>query len=200
MGKKIKTDIVKQIEIILKDYDKLKTTFEPLGYPGLLGKDQDELAKINGLITKIKALISSNFSEESPFYKQVEIHSKGRKGMCGRNELSMVIADLKVLNDSIIQKSKVREEFKRLKARIKRLCIFLKKNNMYDFLSTGEFSDLLMEIDLDEFWDKEIHDLTEVIAIHDELQYIDVYEETFINLLTRELANNKGNFIIRYYP
>jgi len=103
MSKKIKKGILKQIENILRDYDELKATFEPLIYLGMLGKDDDEIANINGLITKIKALISSNFGEDSPYYKQVELHSTGRRGMCGRNELNMVMADLKVVHDDIIQ-------------------------------------------------------------------------------------------------
>ena len=103
MGERVKKRILKQIENILNDYDELKATFEPLGYLGLLGKDNDEIAKINGLITKTKALISSNFSEDSTYYKQVELHSKGRKRMCGRNELNLVMADLKVVHDDIIQ-------------------------------------------------------------------------------------------------
>ena len=103
MGERVKKGILKQIKSILQNYDELKATFEPLRYMGLLGKDQEEIVKINGLITRIKALISNNFSEDSAYYKQVELHSIGRAGKCGRNELQLVIGDLKVVYDDIIQ-------------------------------------------------------------------------------------------------
>lgn len=79
---------------------------------------------------------------------------------------------------------------------VKRLFVFLKKFEIYNFLSTGVFVDALMEIDMDEFWEENIYNLNETIAINTDLQYIDVYEETFIQLLARELSKNKDNFII----
>jgi len=137
MGKKIKKDILKQIENILKDFDELKATFEPLGYLGLLRKDQDEIAKINGLITRTKVLISSNFSEDSTYYKQVELHSKGKNGMCDRNELNLVMADLKAVQDEIIQNLNTNNDSKRIKICVKRLFVFLKIYKIYNLYRTG---------------------------------------------------------------
>ena len=82
------------------------------------------------------------------------------------------------------------------KACVKRLFVFLKKYEIYNFLSTGDFVGTLMEIDLDEFWEENIYNIREAIAIYDELQYIDVIEDTFIKLLTRELTKNIDNFIV----
>ncbi|MHA1251840.1 MAG: Swt1 family HEPN domain-containing protein [Candidatus Helarchaeota archaeon] len=110
MGVKSKKTILKQIEDILEEWNKLKATFKPLKYLGTLGKDQDEIAKINGLITRTKALISNIFSEDSIYYKQVESHSKGRKGICGRNELGMVMSDLKVVYEDVKNWYEILEE------------------------------------------------------------------------------------------
>jgi hypothetical protein len=103
MGKKKQANVLMLIEIILEEFNELKATFKPLGYLGLLGKDQEELAKINRLITKTKTLISNRFGADSIYYKQVESHSKGRQGMCGRDELIMVMGDLEVLYNDIKQ-------------------------------------------------------------------------------------------------
>ena len=117
------TDILKRIEIIFNEYQELKATFKPLEYPGVLGKDQDEIAKINGLITKIKVLISSKFNENSPYFKQVELHSKGKNGMCGRNDLNMVMSDLKVIYDAGLKKMSAIKESKEKLERVKEALI-----------------------------------------------------------------------------
>jgi len=78
---------------------------------------------------------------------------------------------------------------------VKRLFVFLKKYKIYNFITTDDFRDALMEIDLDEFWDSKIYDIKEVIAIHTDISYVDVNEQAFIDILSRELSNNKSNFI-----
>jgi len=102
MGVKIKNIVLKQIEDLLNNYNELKSTFRPLGYLGTLGANQEEIAKTNGLITRIKALVSRNFGVESIFFKQIELHSQPvRKGKCGRMELHAVMEDLRVLYEDL---------------------------------------------------------------------------------------------------
>ncbi|MHA1284478.1 MAG: hypothetical protein ACTSQP_18420 [Promethearchaeota archaeon] len=102
MDVKNKNNVLKQIKEILGDYNKLKETFKPMGYIGMLGKDQDEIAKINGLITRAKALVLKYFSEKSIYFKQMELHSQPvRNGKCGRSELHTVMEDLKILYDNL---------------------------------------------------------------------------------------------------
>ncbi len=189
-----KEDILKKIANILKDYDTLKKKFEPLEYIGLLGKDQEEITKINELITRIKAFVFSYFNENSAYFKQIELHSKVRKGICGRNELNMIIADLRVVYKDINRNFKSNIDSKQINRCVKRLYVFLKKYNIYDFFSTVNFTDALMEIDLDNFWEENIYEIKEIIAVEGELN-IDPFKDTFIELLTRELLKNKSEFI-----
>jgi len=101
MSVKNKNIVLKQIEEILGEYNKLKETFEPIGI-GYLGADQDEIAKMNGLITRAKALVLKHFGEESIYFKQMEMHSQGgRNGKCGRGELHAIMEDLRVLYDNL---------------------------------------------------------------------------------------------------
>lgn len=101
MGVKIKNLVLKHMEEILDEYNELKITFKPLKFLGMLGANQEEIAKTNGLITRAKALVLNHFGEESLYFKQIELHSQGgRQGKCGRNELHIVMEDLKVLYDN----------------------------------------------------------------------------------------------------
>jgi len=100
MGVKTKETILNQMEEILNDYNTLKAPFRPLGYLGMLGANQEEIAKINGLITRTKAFVSRNFGEDSIYLTQMEMHSQPvRNGKCGRNKLHTVMEDLRVLYD-----------------------------------------------------------------------------------------------------
>ncbi len=75
--------------------------FHVLRFLGMLGANQEEIAKTNGLITRAKALVLNHFREESLYFKQIELHSQGgRQDKCGRNELHIVMEDLKVLYDN----------------------------------------------------------------------------------------------------
>ena len=75
------------------------------------------------------------------------------------------------------------EDFRQINPYMKRLFVFLKKYGIHNFISTEDFRDALIEIDLDDFWDKNIYDINELIAIRDDISYIDAYEQTFIDLL-----------------
>lgn len=102
MGVRIKNIVLKQMEEILDKYNELKSTFRPLIYLGMLGANQEEIAKTNGLITRAKALVSRHFGEEKVYYKQMELHSQPvRNGKCGRNELHTVMEDLRVLYEDL---------------------------------------------------------------------------------------------------
>ncbi|MHA1248995.1 MAG: hypothetical protein ACTSRP_03285 [Candidatus Helarchaeota archaeon] len=104
MGVKNKNNVLKQMKEILGDYNKLKEKFEPLRELGLLGKDQDEITKINGLIIRAMALVLKHFGEESIYFKQMVLHSQSvHKGKCGRIELHAVMEDLRVLYDNLIK-------------------------------------------------------------------------------------------------
>ncbi|MFX1396159.1 MAG: Swt1 family HEPN domain-containing protein [Promethearchaeota archaeon] len=195
MTKIIKTNIIKKIEAIFNEYNDLKATFKPLKYSSMLGKDPDEIARINGLITKIKIIILRNFSEKSPIYKQVELHSKGKDGKCGRDDLKLLISDLNILYEEIIQKKDSIEESKQMTLCVKKLFALLKKYRMYEFLSTDEFTDTLMELDLDDYWEEELHELKENIANNIELIHIDPIKETFIGLLEKTFKESKKDFV-----
>ena len=101
MDVKLRKEVLKQMEDILEEYNELKATFSPIGF-GYLGANQEEIAKSNGLITRANALVFKHFGVESQYYKQMELHSQGgRQGKCGRNELDVVLADLRALYNNL---------------------------------------------------------------------------------------------------
>ena len=90
------------MEGILSDYRTLSNTFRPIKYLGMLGANQTEIAKTNGLITRAKAIVSRNFGQDSIYLTQMELHSQPvRNGKCGRSELHTVMEDLRVLYEDI---------------------------------------------------------------------------------------------------
>ncbi|MHA1489928.1 MAG: hypothetical protein ACTSRI_09750 [Promethearchaeota archaeon] len=104
MGVIVKNIVLNQIEEIFNIYNELRLTFKPLGYLGIgmLGANQEEIAKTNGLITRAKALVSRCSGEESIYFTQIELHSQPvRNGKCGRNELHIVMEDLRVLYENL---------------------------------------------------------------------------------------------------
>jgi len=96
--------IIEEIEGILEEYNILKRGFEPLGYLGLLGKDSEEIAETDRLITKIRTLISENCGNESEYYKSLERESRKR----GRDYLSQCISILKAYYEKL--KSNIESE------------------------------------------------------------------------------------------
>lgn len=96
--------IIEEIEGILEEYNILKRGFEPLGYLGLLGKDSEEIAETDRLITKIRTLISENCGNESEYYKSLERESRKR----GRDYLSQSISILKAYYEKL--KSNIESE------------------------------------------------------------------------------------------
>ena len=64
--------VIEEIEGILEEYNILKRGFESLGYLGMLGKDSEEIAETDKLITKIRTLISENCETESEYYKYLK--------------------------------------------------------------------------------------------------------------------------------
>ncbi len=96
--------IIEEIEGILEEYNILKKGFEPLGYLGLLGKDSEEIAETDRLITKIRTLISENCGTESEYYKSLERESRKR----GRDYLSQCISILKAYYEKL--KSNIESE------------------------------------------------------------------------------------------
>ena len=89
--------VIEEIEGILEEYNILKRGFEPLGYLGLLGKDSEEVAETDRLITKIRTLISENCGTESEYYKSLERESRKR----GRDYLSLCISTLKAYYEKL---------------------------------------------------------------------------------------------------
>lgn len=102
MGVRSKETILNQMEEILNDYHTFKALFRPMGYPGMLGANDEEISKTNGLITRAKALVSRNFGQESVYLNQMKLHSQPvRNGRCGRSELHAVMEDLRVLYEDV---------------------------------------------------------------------------------------------------
>ena len=67
----------------------------------MLGTKQEEIVKTKGLITRAKVIVLNHFREGSLYFKQKESHSQGgRQDKCERNELHIVMEDLKVLYDN----------------------------------------------------------------------------------------------------
>lgn len=89
--------VIKEIEGILEEFDILKRGYEPLGYLGMLGKDSEEVAEIDRLITKVRTLISKNCGIESEYYKSLERDSRKR----GRNYLDLCISTLKAYYENL---------------------------------------------------------------------------------------------------
>lgn len=89
--------VIEEIEGILKEYEILKRGFEPLGYLGMLGKDSEEIAETDRLITKIRTLISENCGTESEYYKSLERESRKR----GRDYLSLCVSILKAYYEKL---------------------------------------------------------------------------------------------------
>lgn len=56
--------------------------------------------------------VLNHFGEDSVYYKQIEVHSQGgRQGKCGRNELHVIMEDLKVLYDNLKKDYESLEQF-----------------------------------------------------------------------------------------
>lgn len=92
--------LLSQIKDILNEYGKFSATFRPIGFM-YLGANQAEIAKSNQLITRAKILVAKNFGKDSEYYEQMKTHSVGRRGKCGREELHLVMGDLKVVHDNL---------------------------------------------------------------------------------------------------
>ncbi len=135
--------IIEEIEGIFEEYNILKRGFEPLSYLGLLGKDTEEIAEIDRLITKVRTLISENTGTESEYYKSLERESRKR----GRNYLTLCISILKAYYEKL-KRSNVSEASQELgtetiikEEKINRKAIFVVhgrnleiKNAMFEFL------------------------------------------------------------------
>ncbi len=96
--------VIEEIEGILEEYNILKRGFEPLGYLGMLGKDSEEIAETDKLITKIRTLISENCETESEYYKSLERESRKR----GRGYLGQCISTLRAYYEKL--KSNIESE------------------------------------------------------------------------------------------
>ena len=96
--------VIEEIEGILEEYNILKRGFEPLGYLGMLGKDSEEIAETDKLITKIRTLISENCETESEYYKSLERESRKR----GRGYLGQCVSTLRAYYEKL--KSNIESE------------------------------------------------------------------------------------------
>ncbi len=88
----------------MDECNKLKTSFRSIEYPAVVA-DDNEMAQINKLITKTKALISKDFGEDSPYYKQVDAQCSKPY----RKEFHLVMAVLTALYENL------REDYESLK-------------------------------------------------------------------------------------
>lgn len=134
--------VIEEIEGILEEYNILKRGYEPLSYLGLLGKDSEEIAETDRLITKIRMLISENCGIESEYYKSLERESRKR----GRNYLSLCISILKAYYEKLKSnnESEASQEIRTepiIKGEINKRAVFVVhgrneeiRNSMFDFL------------------------------------------------------------------